>query len=68
MKTAELRQKDVAGLEAEVKELQKGPFQPAHAEGHATTEQHQPAARPRAARLPVPRRSSLKSRLPPSKE
>jgi ribosomal protein L29 len=46
MKTAELRQKDVAGLEAEVKSLQR-PLRPAHAKGHATAGQHSPSGQRR---------------------
>jgi large subunit ribosomal protein L29 len=44
MKAAELRQKDVAGLQTEVKELQKAHFRPAHAKGYATAEQHRHVA------------------------
>jgi hypothetical protein len=44
MKAAELRKKDVAGLETEVKEPAEGSLRPAHAEGHATTQQHRHAA------------------------
>jgi len=39
MKAAELRQKDVDGLKAEIKELQ-GSLRSAHAKSHATTRQH----------------------------
>jgi large subunit ribosomal protein L29 len=61
MNTAELRTKDVAGLQEEIKDLQRAHFGLAHAKSHSATRQHAPRCAKRAAALLAPRPFLLKS-------